>query len=118
MELRFAATMEDRSKEDVDFDEAEENVLLDLDWKDSEISLLRNRTLIGRLVAERMVNKNTVKTMIHKAWSLQKGLSIVEVNGYTFKFCFEHVEDCERVLRGRPWLILGFLLIVERWHVM
>lgn len=95
--------------------EEETEISLCLDWKESGEDSVRRRILIGRLVSEKPVNKNTVKSMIIKAWNAQDRLSIAEVSDSCFQFCFETVDMCERIYRGRLWLILGMLLIVERW---
>ena len=44
-----------------------------------------------------------------------KGLGIVDASDNVFYFNFERDEDCARVLSGRPWMIMGFLLMLEKW---
>lgn len=61
------------------------------------------------------LNTHTIKSMIIKAWNMQSGLKIVEVRENTFSFCFEREEDYARILKDRPWMILCFLLVLERW---
>lgn len=88
---------------------------LDFDWNDPVGSHVRDRTLVGRLVADKFINRNTIKSMIMKAWDFLKGLEIVDANDSVFYFNFERDEDCARVLSGRPWMIMGFLLVLEKW---
>lgn len=89
---------------------------LDIDWEDDSGENVKSRTLVGRIVAEKALNRNTAKAMIVKAWNMQKGLSILEVSENHFRFSFDKEEDCVRILKGRPWLILGCVLVLERWQ--
>lgn len=101
-----------------DVDMEDENMLvLDLDLEGADGVEVRSKTLVGELVAENAINRNTIKSMIQKAWNMPKGGSIVEVGDYVYRFNFENIEDCNRILRGRPSLILGYLLIVDSWPV-
>lgn len=95
---------------------AEEELCLDIDWDDACGSDARKRTLVGRIVMDKALNKNMVRTMVGRAWNLQKGLSMIEVHENCFRFSFDKEEDCSRVLKGRPWLITGSLLVLERWQ--
>lgn len=92
-----------------------EEAWMDFDWGDLTGDEVRRKTLIGRLVTDRTVNRNVVRNMIYKAWNMQGGLSITEVEDKIYKFAFDREEDCSRIIRGRPWMILGCLLVVEKW---
>ncbi|KAI9106828.1 hypothetical protein K1719_022356 [Acacia pycnantha] len=44
-----------------------------------------------------------------------EGFDVIEINGNAFMFKFTDKEEFNRVLRGRPWSINGFLLnLMER----
>ncbi|KAK4278799.1 hypothetical protein QN277_016597 [Acacia crassicarpa] len=51
-----------------------------------------------------------MEAILRKAWNLQEGLDIIEVNGNAFMFRFEKEEEYSRILRGRPWSINGCVL--------
>lgn len=112
------ASMEAEGEEDGGHKVAENEVCIDLDWEDSSGLEARKRTLIGRIVADKVLNKNAVRNMIAKAWGLSKGLGIQDMGENCFRFSFDRDEDCRRVLKGRPWMILGNLLVLEVWQSM
>lgn len=95
--------------------EGESEMWMDLDWEDPIGDAIRKRTLVGRVVSERSLNRNTMKGMIQKAWNLQKGLGITKVSDSTYRFSFDKEEDYNRVLKRRPWMILGHLLLLDIW---
>lgn len=72
-----------------------------------------SRTLIGRIMTKRNLNKATVRSMILKAWNVRKEVKIVEGDNGSLLFSFEDCEEYARVLRIRPWIILGFLLMIQ-----
>ncbi|KAI9078410.1 hypothetical protein K1719_039629 [Acacia pycnantha] len=56
-----------------------------------------------------------MESILRKAWNLPKGFDVIKINGNTFMFNFVKEEEYNRVLRGRPWSINGFLLnLMER----
>lgn len=98
--------------------EDSDDMCLDIDWGDPTGEEVRKKTLVGRVVSERNLNRGTVKNMIFKAWNMQKGLGITEIGENVFKFAFDREEDCRRIIRGSPWMILGCLLVLEKWKPM
>lgn len=86
---------------------------IDLDWSNESVKEAGSRTLVGRVMTKRNLNRGTVKSMILKAWNLKNGVQIVDGENGCFLFSFEDYGECARVLRDRPWLILSYLLIVQ-----
>lgn len=86
---------------------------LDLNWCDEEVRDAGSRTLVGKIMTKRNLNRNTVRSMILKGWNLKGEVKIVESENGCFLFSFEDVSECARILRDRPWLIMGFLMIVQ-----
>lgn len=72
--------------------------------------------LLGKLWADRVINKNVVKAIILKAWRTSNGVQIVDLkdNVYLFKFASEG--DCKRIMELGPWNIEGYPLILKMWN--
>ncbi|KAI9095039.1 hypothetical protein K1719_026503 [Acacia pycnantha] len=51
-----------------------------------------------------------MEAILRKAWNLQVGFDVVEINDNTFMFNFSSEEKYCRILRGRSWSINGFYL--------
>ncbi|KAF7811508.1 reverse transcriptase [Senna tora] len=86
----------------------------DLKWEEEVATCVNGRSLVGKLLTEKQVNKNTAISMIKKGWNVQEDVSIMEVGNNTFLFSFANLEDYNRVNKGRPWTILGSLLNIQR----
>lgn len=52
---------------------AMEEDILDLDWCDESVKEVGIRVLVDKIMLKSNLNKNTVRSMIFKAWNLQKG---------------------------------------------
>ncbi|XP_050263948.1 uncharacterized protein LOC126708186 [Quercus robur] len=77
---------------------------------------LFNTGLVGKLLADRNINKNAVKAIILKAWRTSKGVQIVDLKENIFVFKFACEGDKKRILELGPWNIEGFPLILKQWH--
>jgi hypothetical protein len=70
--------------------------------------------VIGKLIADHMVSKETIKNSMLKWWKLEeKNLSFMVIGENLFLIDFKLPEDKERVLEGKPWAFEGNLFLVE-----
>lgn len=58
-----------------------------------------NRTLIGKLLSNRSVNKNTIKSLILRNWCANGTVTVSEVGEKCFMFNFEREDDFDSVQR-------------------
>ncbi|KAI9084512.1 hypothetical protein K1719_033500 [Acacia pycnantha] len=75
-------------------------------WREAE----SERILIGKVLSNKTYTRATIEAILKKAWNLPEGFDVIEINGNAFMFKFTDKEEFNRVLRGRPWSINGFLL--------
>ncbi|KAF7843116.1 reverse transcriptase [Senna tora] len=54
---------------------------VELDWNGQEIREVGEHMLIEKILAEKVLNKNAVKTMIRKGWNIRDGVNIGEIHG-------------------------------------
>ena len=82
---------------------------------DKAINIMYNLGLVGKILADKAINKNVVKAILLKAWSMAKGVQIVDLsdNIYLFKFVVEG--DRRKVIELGPWNIERFPLILKPW---
>ncbi|KAK4271837.1 hypothetical protein QN277_020470 [Acacia crassicarpa] len=78
----------------------------------------KKKALVGKILTQKNLNYPTVVSMINKAWQVENGLEILDLDrsNLTFLFRFNHNKDFQRVLKCRPWNILGFLLNLQVWE--
>lgn len=69
--------------------------------------------VVGKLIAERFVSKETIKTTILRWWKLSGTLSFKILGENLFLIEFTKVVDKKRVLEGRPWVFEGSLFLIE-----
>ncbi|KAK7836513.1 hypothetical protein CFP56_022431 [Quercus suber] len=82
---------------------------------DKAVNIMYNLGLVGKILPDKVINKNAIKAILLKAWSTAKGVQIVDLsdNIYLFKFAVEG--DRKRVIERGPWNIEGFPLILKPW---
>jgi hypothetical protein len=71
-------------------------------------------TLVGKVIAEKVLNKNKVVVITTKAWAPAKGMSVKVVRENLFLFVFKEEADKRRVECQTPWNIDGFHLILKK----
>jgi hypothetical protein len=66
--------------------------------------------VVGKLLADRTVGKEVIKTPLIRAWQPQKRVSFKNVGNNMFLIDFEEEVDKIRVMEGRPWTFDGDLV--------
>jgi hypothetical protein len=69
--------------------------------------------VIGKLVADHYVSKETIRTQMVKWWKLEKDITFKVLGENLFLIEFMDAQDKPRVLAGRPWVFEGALFLVE-----
>ncbi|KAI9116827.1 hypothetical protein K1719_012193 [Acacia pycnantha] len=90
----------------------EENLISSpLVWKESNV----DKMLIGKILSAKIYSRGAMEAILRKAWNLQEGMDVVEINGNAFMFKFADDGEYSRILRGHLWSINGRLLnLMER----
>ena len=90
-------------------------VILNLKKNETETS---RRTLVGKIMTDRNLNKPTVISMIKKGWQVNEEVDIHELDRAKsiFLFHFKKEADYHRILKGQPWSIQGHLLNLQLWN--
>jgi hypothetical protein len=91
--------------------------------EDVELSIQREEFLdgvtygqscvLGKLLAERLVSKETIRAEFVKWWKPEETFSFKILGDNLFLVEFEKFTDKKRVLEGRPWVFEGSLFLVE-----
>ncbi|XP_059436069.1 uncharacterized protein LOC132168989 [Corylus avellana] len=69
--------------------------------------------VVGKLVSDRMVSKETIKTTLMRWWRLKGTFTFKILGSNLFLIEFESDRDKIWVLEGRPWVFEGNLFMVE-----
>jgi hypothetical protein len=66
--------------------------------------------LVGKLIADRLISKETVKSKLIRGWRPRGTLSFTVLGENLFLMEFQYECDRIRVLEGRPWILKGVCL--------
>ena len=92
------------------------SISLKLKANEKVVEELFNTGLVGKLLADRNINKNVVKAIILKVWRTSKGVQIVDLRENVFLFKFAYEGDRKRIMELGPWNIEGYPLILKLWN--
>ncbi|KAK4276100.1 hypothetical protein QN277_019089 [Acacia crassicarpa] len=90
-------------------------VVLNLDTKVEK----QGGNLVGKIMTNKNLNIPTVLSMIRKGWHMgEDDMEAHELDRgeLIFLFRFRDTKDFVRILKGRPWSILGHLLNLQIWE--
>ncbi|KAJ1382435.1 Zinc knuckle CX2CX4HX4C [Sesbania bispinosa] len=93
-----------------------EEIELDMSEEASKEAVARAKTtLVGRIVADKALNRNVVKDIVTKAWNMQEDLKIADMGPNTYLFTFARVDQVKRILEEGPGFIMGHLMSLQCW---
>jgi hypothetical protein len=72
-------------------------------------------TLIGKILANRIIMKPVLHNTLQGIWGNPKGLSITEIEGGFYHITMDLESDIQKALRGNPWLIRNCWFMVHLW---
>jgi hypothetical protein len=72
--------------------------------------------LVGKLLADRLIGKNAIRSTLIKGWRPAGNTSFTNLGDNLFLIEFEHFWDKDLVLEGRPWVFEGNLFSVEEFN--
>jgi hypothetical protein len=75
--------------------------------------LVQCACILGKLVSDRMVSRDTLQSALMSLWKIEGNLSFKVLGDNLFLVDFSDPKDKERVLKGRPWVYEGHLFLVE-----
>ncbi|KAJ1395657.1 Zinc finger, CCHC-type [Sesbania bispinosa] len=77
---------------------------------------LARRTLVGRILWDKPLNKGTVKQMLIKAWGEDaEGMRFMDMGINVFTFYFSDMRKAKSVMEKRPWNVMGHLDLPKTW---
>jgi hypothetical protein len=69
--------------------------------------------VVGKLIADQLVSKETIKTTLLRWWKLSGTLSFKILGENLFLVEFTNEGDKRRVLKGKPWVFEGSLFLLK-----
>ncbi|KAI9082151.1 hypothetical protein K1719_035891 [Acacia pycnantha] len=69
-------------------------------WKEIDAE----KILIGKVISKRSYTRLAMEAILQKAWNMQDGFNVVEINGNSFMFKFASEEEFNRILCCPTWV--------------
>lgn len=76
---------------------------------------LVGRTLVGKIMVDRRLNKGAVKDILSKAWGNLQELQVTNVGTNLFLFTFKFENEALEVVKKEPWYVMGKLISLQMW---
>lgn len=73
------------------------------------------KTLVGKIIFEKILNRGAVKSIIAKAWGEPDGLKIADMGPNVFMFTFKDKGDAHEIIKRGPWYVMGHILSLQYW---
>lgn len=93
-----------------------DDLTIQLEEEENDTNMLHaQRTLVGKVLSDRSLNRGAIKNILSKAWGDPEGLQISDVSMNVFMFIFKHKEEAHEVIRKGPWYVMGKLVSLQQW---
>jgi hypothetical protein len=73
----------------------------------------RKFCIMGKLIADRIVSRETIKMTLMRWWKLSGNFSFQLLGEILFMVEFTSLSDKMRIMEGRPWIFKGSLFLIE-----
>ncbi|KAJ1420181.1 Zinc finger, CCHC-type [Sesbania bispinosa] len=94
---------------------ADEEFTIELESDTIQSSLLAKRSLLGRILSQKPLNRGAVKNILAKAWEGYGDFQIIDMGKNLFLFSFSDKKEALEIIKKGPWFIMGFLLSLQFW---
>lgn len=81
----------------------------------SNNTLVARKTLVGKVIAAKALNKTAVKGLMAKAWQEYENLQISDLGFNKFIFTFSEINHAKEVIARAPWYVTNHLLCLQHW---
>lgn len=76
---------------------------------------IAKKTLVGKFITGKLINRGAVKVIIPKAWGESEDLEVSDLGPNLFIFTFKDWKAARRVLKRSPRFVMGHLLNLQYW---
>ncbi|XP_040994394.1 uncharacterized protein LOC121240945 [Juglans microcarpa x Juglans regia] len=90
----------------------EENVSIEINLSE-ESGVKAKRSLVGKIISNRVISKEVVRRTMEKIWRVGKLLEFHEFRANSFIITFANPGDKNRVLGGKPWQFDNCLFVLK-----
>ncbi|XVE80609.1 hypothetical protein DITRI_Ditri14bG0153000 [Diplodiscus trichospermus] len=76
----------------------------------------RRLALVGKIIADKPLNKGGVQGVFKRAWGEWRDFTVTELSENTYLFTFKEARAAEQILEDGPWSVMGYCICLHRWQ--
>ncbi|XVF07919.1 hypothetical protein REPUB_Repub06bG0180600 [Reevesia pubescens] len=88
---------------------------LELSIDDGVNKLIKEHSLVGKVIADKLIKIGPLKTIISKAWPVNGNLEVHELERNIFPFVFKEANDKKKVVYQGPWSVMDSHIVLKEW---
>lgn len=92
-----------------------EGMTLDLQTDEVTGLVMAKRMLIGKVLTDKPLNKNALKSVVLKAWNNPPDLHMTDMGINCILFTFQSESRARRIYEEGPWSVMGNILSLQQW---
>lgn len=77
---------------------------------------IATRTLVGKILAKKMLNKGVVRAIYNAAWGEAAEVKVSDLGPNVLMFTFPSKEIAKNVMLKSPWAIMNNILSLQPWN--
>ncbi|KAJ4849828.1 hypothetical protein Tsubulata_039284 [Turnera subulata] len=77
--------------------------------------MISRTCLVGKVYSDRIFTAGLVKSGLERAWTLKGEFRVTEKGNNVFIIGCELEDDCDKIMRGVPWLMSNMHMNFKRW---
>ncbi|XVF26401.1 hypothetical protein REPUB_Repub14bG0013300 [Reevesia pubescens] len=89
--------------------------VLELSTNDRVNKLIKEHSLIGKVIADKLIKIGPLRTILSKAWPINGNLEVHELERNIFLFIFKEANDKRKVIHQGPWSVMDSHIVLKEW---
>ncbi|KAJ1411314.1 Zinc finger, CCHC-type [Sesbania bispinosa] len=98
-----------------DTESPDDEFTIELESDPLQSTLLAKRSLVGKIISQKPLNRVAVKSILIKAWENRGEFQITDMGKNMFLFSFGATQEVLEIIKKGPWYIMGHLLSLQFW---
>lgn len=74
-----------------------------------------HRVLVGKIIPQCIINKQSIREIIMHSWRFIDSLEVIDLSNNAFLFTFSHLIVWEKIFNDGSWNVRGQMLILKPW---
>lgn len=92
-----------------------QEAVIELEDTDAVSEELANRTLVGKILSKKMLNKGAVRAICSAAWGEASEVKVSDMGLNMFLFTFPSEEIIKNIMARSPWAVMNYIMSLQRW---